>query len=391
VGVDMISVIRSLSLLIPLFLFSHFSYQAETIDIQGSLYNASNEAFPADIIVTLLVENQSEVMLKRTDILFDGNHYEFKNIQLNPDWEYSVSVIFEGVKFTSQIIRGDEIVETNQVDLPITVYSSTTSDATLFAERVHVFMNFSQPGVLRITELYTIMNSGIYVIIPDEERNSKLQFTLPTGAINLQVQNEDLSSVIVETDYGFYELVYIYPLPVQHQILFRYDLPYENTKTIRFIMPMDIKTAVLAVPQKDVTVESERLVPTGTRLLEGEPMQLFMINDLQKGEVVPITVTGQPRPNAGIGEPSTQHLIISIVFFVPIFVLFFVWLINNHQKLRKKKQRINDMDYEKQTILDEIVALDDLYRSNQLAVDVYKNRRNELLLVLKELLIIRES
>jgi hypothetical protein len=63
-----------------------------------------------------------------------------------------------------------------------------------------------------------------------------------------------------------------------------------------------------------------------------------------------------------------------------------IWLNNNHQKLQKKKQRINDLAYEKQTILDEIVALDDLYRSNQLAVDVYQNRRNELLIVLKEIL-----
>ena len=326
------------------------------------------------------------MVFQRDTDLDENNGFKFDDVRIEPEWCYIVSVKYDGVKFTSKTVQGNDIKEAESVFLPVTIFSSTDSDEFLSAERVHIFVNFSQTGTIRLTELYTVTNSGDHVIIPSDHVSSNLQFTLPTGAINLQIQNENSNSKIIKTNYGFFELVNIFPLPAQHQILYRYDLPYENEKRIRFIMPMDVETLVLAIPFNDVELESNDLLATGTRMLEGELFQLYMVNDLKKGEGIAVNLSGKPGTPSVLGDAAQQHLLISIVFFVPILIVFFIWLINNHQKLQKKKQRINDLAYEKQTILDEIVALDDLYRSNQLAVDVYQNRRNELLIVLKEIL-----
>jgi hypothetical protein len=376
--------------LLALFSSIQFITQSNTIDISGSILNTNEHSADQGLVVTLQVFEGDTLIFRRNTTVDADNNFLFSSIEVQSEWSYTVFTSYDGVKFSSRTVQGNEIANNDRLNIDITVYSSTTDDRNLLAERVHVFINFSQTGVVRLTELYTVINSGNDVIIPAYNGDSNLKFTLPTGAINMQIQSESDNSTLIETDDGFFELANIYPLPAQHQVLVRYDLPYENQRVIRFIMPMNIETAVFAIPYHDVKLESNELLPTGTRMLEGEMVRLYMANDLEKGQVISVKISGKPGTASVLGDLAQRNLFISIVFFVPIFLIFIGWLINSYQKLRKKKQRINDLDYEKETILDEIVALDDLYRSNQLAIDVYQNRRNELLLVLKEILQIVE-
>jgi hypothetical protein len=296
-----------------------------------------------------------------------------------------VSVLHGGLLFNSQAIRGSDIYPKNTLELPVTVYGTTTNEQNMLAERVHVFINFSQSATLRIVELYMITNTGKEVIVPKNINQPNLLFNLPTGAINLQLQDDTTGERFLLTEKGFGEFADVYPAPTQHQVLYQYDLPYDQKKTINFYMPVDIQSAVIAIPADGVELVSNKLTPSGQRTLEGVLMQLFVANNLKKGEVVEITISGMPGNHTFFGFSEYGNIFIGLMILLPVLTVFLIWLQNNYRRRLKMKNRQSDIEYEKATLLDDIVALDDLYRANQLPLDVYRNRRNEIIRDLKEI------
>ncbi len=356
----------------------------DKIDIFGKVRNGTHGGISLGIRVALQVFEGKNPVIQRSTIMGSDGSYRFADVDLVNDRIYLVSVLYEGLLFNSQVIRGSDIFPKESLELPVIIYDSTTQPENLVAERVHVFFDFSQASKIRITELYSISNISREVVVPKNMNTPVLKFSLPTGAINLQVQDGDFGTRFILTEDGFGDLAEVYPSPTQHQVFFRYDLPYDQHKTMNFSMPLNIQSVVLALPADGVSLESKQLIPSGQRTLEGVSMQLFAANDLQKGEVVGITINGKPGNNAILGITEYSNLLIGLTFFVPIVAIFILWIITNMRRTKKRKIRQEDIEYEKITLLDDIIALDDLFRANQLQSDVYRNRRNEILRNLKE-------
>jgi mono/diheme cytochrome c family protein len=356
------------------------------IDIFGKIRNGTNGATSLGIRVALQVFEGNKPVLQRSTIMGSDGRYRFSDVDLVNDQIYLVSVLYQGLLFNSQVVRGSDIFPQQSLELPVTIYDSTILPDGLVAERVHVFFDFTQTSTIHITELYSISNLSREVVVPKNMNNPVLQFALPTGAINLQVQDGDFGTRFILTEDGFGDLAEVYPSPTQHQVLFHYDLPYDQNKTITFTMPLNIQSAVIAIPAEGVTLESKRLSPSGQRTLEGTSMQLYGANDLKKGEAVSVTISGKPGGYAILGLTEYTNLLVGLTFLVPIVAIFVLWLINNTRRMKKRKIRQEDIEYDKSTLLDDIIALDDLFRANQLQSDVYRNRRNEILRNLKETL-----
>jgi mono/diheme cytochrome c family protein len=357
------------------------------IVIYGKIRNGTqNSDLSLGIRASLQVFEGNKPVFQESTIIGADGSYRFTNVDLRNDRIYLVSVLYQGLLFNSQVVRGSDIYPKRSLELPITIYDSTILVDELMAERVHVFMDFTQSSTLRIIELYTISNQGREVIVPKNMNTPVLQFALPKGAINLQVHDGDFGTRFLLTDDGFGDLEEVYPSPTQHQVLYRYDLPYDKTKTITFTMPMAIQSAVLAIPADGVTLESDRLIPSGQRTLEGILMQLYVADDLAKGEEVVISISGKPGGSAILGLTQYSNYMIGLIFLVPSGAVFAAWFVSNSRRKKKRQLRQEDMEYEKAALLDEIIALDDLFRSNQLQSDVYRNRRNEILRHLKETL-----
>jgi mono/diheme cytochrome c family protein len=358
----------------------------DKIEIFGKIRNGTHGNISLGIRVALQVFEGNKPVIQRSTIMGSDGSYRFSDVDLVNDRIYLVSVLYEGLLFNSQVVRGSDVFPKHSLELPVTIYDSTTLPEALVAERVHVFFDFSQTSTVRITELYSISNLSKEVVVPKNMNNPVLQFALPTGAINLQVQDGNFGTRFILTDKGFGDLAEVYPSPTQHQVLFRYDLPYDKNKTITFNVPLNIQSVVLAIPAEGVTLESKRLSPSGQRTLEGVLMQVYGANDLKKGEAVTISITGKPGNYAIFGLSEYTNLLIGITFLVPIVVIFVLWLISNTRRTIKRKIRQEDIEYDKSTLMDDIIALDDLFRANQLRSDVYRNRRNEILRNLKETL-----
>ena len=354
------------------------------IDIYGQVTNASDGEIPLGSKVTLQVFEGSNPVTQRSTILAADGSYRFSSIDLVDNRLYLVSILYKNILFNSQVVRGDDVYPKNSLELPITIYNTTTDTGNLSAERVHIFIDFTQSSTMRIVELYTISNQANEVVVPINEKSPALNFILPAGAINLELQDGEIGDRFILTTNGFGDLSEVFPSPTQHQVLFRYDVPYENKKTILFTMPMDIQSAVIAIPASGVTLQSDKLTSSGQRTLEGTLVQLYVANNLVKNEKVEIIISGRPGNQTVFGLSEYTNLFITIIIFLVVLALFIFWFATNRHRAMIQKMRRDDIEYEKSMLLDDIVALDDLFRAGQLSTEVYWNRRNEILHDLQE-------
>ena len=251
----------------------------EKVEIFGQVRNGSDGDIPLGSKVTLQVFQGNQPVIQLSSIVAVDGSYRFSNVDLLDDHLYLVSIVYKGILFNSQVVRGNDIYPKTSLELPITIYDTTTFTGNLSAERVHMFIDFSQSSTMRIVELYTISNQANEVVVPINGTTPAMVFNLPAGAINLELQDGSIGDRFILTANGFGDLSEVYPAPTQHQVLFRYDLPYENKKTILFSMPMAIQSAVIAIPAEGVTLQSDKLTSSGQRTLEGMQVQLFVAND----------------------------------------------------------------------------------------------------------------
>ena len=66
----------------------------------------------------------------------------------------------------------------------------------------------------------------------------------------------------------------IQPAPEQHQVLFSYDLPYENKLSLDVPVPIDVSAAVVMLPPGGVKLQSDQLMAGGSRDVQGMTFQL---------------------------------------------------------------------------------------------------------------------
>ncbi len=199
-----------------------------TITITGSVTNASEGGkLPDGMKATLLAyKGMDQAFDKSVDVPADGV-YRFSDVEFSSDYVYFVSLDANGVTFNSDILHGKDVTG-GQASLPVQIYDTSTDASKLLADRMHVFFDFTQPGKVQVVNLYIISNPSDKAIVAPEKGKPVVTFDLPEGATNLQFQDGALGERYVQTEKGFGDTQGIQPGTGQHQVLFAYDMPYNN-------------------------------------------------------------------------------------------------------------------------------------------------------------------
>ncbi len=274
--------------------------------------------------------------------------------------------------------------------MSITVTDSSTDASVLAAQRVHIFLDFTLDGRIQVAELFVVINPTENAVVPVDAKTPGLLFDLPNGATNLQFQDGELGERFIQTVTGFGDTMEVLP-KAMHQVLFGFDLPYENNKTtikIPFTLPVD--SLVVMVPADGVTLESPSLRSSGTRQIDNANINLFSGSNFARGSVLELTVSGQPSAGTPtiIDTSSTSSLLIGLGVFGVVLIVVGVWLF---RQKKKQDQPVEEMEEEESpeenedALLDAIVALDDLYQAGKLPEAAYQERRSELKARLKAL------
>jgi hypothetical protein len=286
--------------------------------------------------------------------------------------------------------------------LDISKVEVTSDTSGLVVERMHIILDFPTPDTMQVAELFIITNAENTMVVPVETGKPVLEFNLPPGATGLQFQDGDLGDRFVTTPNGFGDTL---PIPPGggHQVIFVYSLPYPGEQSLAFSPPLRVLQEVVMLPAGGVSLESQQLQDAGTRSMqavqgsqESISLHLYAGGELPAGTPLEMKVTGFPSSQAGANSngqvaPAVQGAIGLAVFGLALIGvgLYFYFQQPARRRAARTTGTVEAEEEEaegvtRDELLDEIVALDDLYKDGKLPQDVYATRRSELIEKLKK-------
>ncbi len=368
------------------------------VNINGKVTYSAGGTMPSGLKATLLsYDNMVQVGSASTNVNADGT-FSFPNVDVVKGRVWMAQVMYNNVPFSSQPLHDTDIKPGADASLAVTISESSTDASVLSAQRLHVFFDFSVAGTLQVAELFIVQNNTNKAVVAADSTHPTMQFTLPAGATNLSFQDGSLGDGrYVQTANGFGDNQAV-PPQGSAQVLFAYEMPYtNNTANVSVPIPMEVDSAVVLVPASGVTVTGSQISPSGTQNVQGSgTIATFSASNLTKGSTLDLTISGQPNtsPSATAGTStdsgSPVPLVVGLVAFGVVLAGGGYWLIRQRRAASEPDEGEEGFvpagpTESVESILDAIVALDDLYQAGELPEEAYKERRAELKTRLKEL------
>lgn len=347
------------------------------LPIRGEVVNGSGGQLPPGLTAELAgYDGMVQVFAAETEVAADGT-YTFPDVEIVPGRAFIVSVNYQGFTFNSDVFHNLGEPVSSPIELPVTVYDTTTDLSALRVDRLHVFFDFTNPDVIQVAELFLLNNTGSKVISGNAPGQPVVEFELPAGASNLQFQSGAAGGRFVMTEKGFADTQPILP-GAGSQILFAYDLPLSRRTTVRIPINLPVDAAIVMIPQGTMTLQSSQLQPMGQRQIQGVTLDLFSTTDLQAGSTLEMTLSGRMSSPINLQTGQTGALIAGALALVLVAVGGVFWYLRQQKSTTPVDEQPPVETESREALMDAIIALDDLYKSGQLSEEVYQQRRAEL-------------
>jgi hypothetical protein len=354
-----------------------------TGSIAGKIVNGSSGEVPGRLEVTLHGFDAMQLVISDTTTLGPDGAFSFDGVDLAPGRAFLATTLYDQVTYGS----GVGTVQEGQDLLPldITVFESTTDTAGLAVDRMHVFFDFSNPGAVQVVEFYILSNTGTETIVSGEEGGPVLEFELPEGAENLQFQDGVLGERYLPTEKGFADTTQVRPGSGEYQVLFAFDLPYDRKLEIFQPVRLPVSDVVVLFPEGGVRLKSEDLSDDGTREVEGAVYHVYSGSSLQAGSSLDLALSGRPGGGNFLTDlvGDRNNLVFGLGALGLVLVVAGLLLYRRSQLQEDLEEAGDEVDEETgeetpESLMDAILALDDLYQEGQLPEEAYHERRAEL-------------
>jgi hypothetical protein len=360
-------------------------------NITGKVTSASGVELPDDLEITLHGFDNMQVAITQTTTIQPDGSFAFRGVPMPAGRVFLATVNYQNASYGSDIGTVQEGV--TALDLPITVYETTTDASILKADRLHLFFEFVDAKTMRVIELYIISNPSDKTLVA-EPGQPTVRFILPKGASNLEFQDGELGGRYIQTPDGFGDTVSVSPGSGSYEVLFAYDMPYDRKLELEQVMSLPVDAVVILVPEGSIKIKSDALQDSGSRDVQGTAYHTYSGSRLAAGETLRLTLTGRPSSGSpGLADTSQTSLFIGLSVFGVAMIVAGVWLYRRMRSTSAQSDEEEDLfpsdsaaSESAENLMDAIIALDDLYKSGQLPEDAYQQRRAELKAKLKELL-----
>lgn len=357
--------------------------------ITGKVVNGSGGELPADLSLTLHGFDGMQIVHTDTATPQADGSYQFEGVEMAPDRKFLVSAEYGQATYISNMATVSE--GTGNISLDVTVFDTTSDLSSLSVERLHIFFEFTEEDVVQVVQLFIFSNEGNKTIVPFQEGGPVVDFALPEGAMNLQFQDGVLGERYLRTPTGFADTVAVRPGTGEYQVLFAFDMPYK--RKLDLVQPLNhpVDAAAVMLPEDGVKIRSDILSDEGSRAVQGRTLRLYSASDLKAGSMLELTLTGGIGSGFSLISDSNTNLVVGLGSFGLVLIVAGVWLFYRNQgKTRQQDDEIEDEQEQyahddAESLIDAIIALDDLYSEGELPEEPYRKRRAELKERLKEI------
>ncbi len=359
--------------------------------VSGTVSDPSGSAVSPGQEIMLHGFDNMEMAITQTTTLQPDGSFVFQDVEMPLGRAFMTTIDYDGSNYGSDI--GTVVTDTVALNLPITVYQTTTDASILSVDRLHLFFDFSNPGSLQIIELYIISNMSNKTVVAAEQGQPTVSFKLPDGAANLEFQDGALGDRYIKTSDGFGDTSSVPPGSGNYQVLFAFDMPYENKLDLVQPVSLPINAVVVLAPEGIVNINGDNLQDAGSRDVQGTMYHMFNGDGLSPGEDLRLTISGSSGVSSLVNTGSKSNVVIGLAAFGVVLIVagLFVYIRGRNRAPEPNEfpqspaGRVPD-DRDAEAVMDAILALDDLYRAGELPEEAYRGRRTELKERLKELL-----
>ena len=386
---------------------------ARVITIEGELVNATTGEKAAAGLPLMLHTYDGGQMTNMIDgQTGPGGTFRFEDVEMVEGRLFEVMATVGQTTYFSEAVTPSPGQDT--LRLPVTIYDTTDDAGAIRIEQMHMLVDFFNPVLLQIAEIYIVSNTGHRTVegavtLPDGQRAS-LRFSLPAGATDLSFDGGQLGERFIRTEDGFADTFGVPPGEGTSQFVVRYYVPYQDGMEI--VRSLSYPTGQLSIlmPQRGVSLSGEGLVSQGVRTMrDGRTVEIFAANFAPDQAEFAFQLSGQPAMEAGAAPPdgaseaapapriansSRMATGVGVVLLGVALIAIGVWWWQRNvtptpQLAPAMPPSAFAPDSEEGALIQAIAELDESYRQGNISEREYSNRRGELRAELKSLLLRR--
>lgn len=358
-------------------------------NVSGTLENQTGTDLPSAVKVTLSGFEHSvdtttapqEIVTLEGIVNTDGT-FVFENVAIPENRIFLAKVEVNGLTYQSDFA----VVEAGMTELvlpPIVVYATTEDTSALKIESLQMFFDFASGDVAQIFAVYSITNTGTETVIINMGADQIVPFVaFPAGAEKLGYEAAQDSAPFVPTADGFA----MPPSETPYGLIAFASIP--KAKEIAISQPalLPINALTIFLPE-GMDANGDILTDGGIQTIQTTNFHVYTAAGLAKDESFEFILTGEPETTA-VNPDVTQNktLLIGVGAFGIVLILAGVWM------FMRDRKRVEEIDEEEdnedefddtESIMDAIIAVDDLHRAGKLSDEAYQHRRTELKNALK--------
>ena len=353
--------------------------------ISGSVLNGTNGEIPNGSTITLYGFDQMNQVFSDTVSVDPDGSFVFNDVEMPPERVFRTTFEHQGILYASDIATA-HATEGMNLELPIVVYNATSDISNLFIDRLHIFLDQESADTLRVVELYVLSNIGNETVVAEDSDGVAVEYHLPEGATDLEIQDGLLGERFILTTSGFGDRVSIRPGMGNYQIVYTYLLPLESEVDLTHSIELASEAIVVLAPE-NLKIKGGDLNDDGIRDFQGEKFRMYSSEGLSPAQEISLKIAAdQPLIPINISEDTTTgNLVIGMGVLGIVLMSAGVWFFFQNRKTdHTQDETVVDVNGGKvdksdsQTIMDAIIALDDLYKEGGIPEVAYNERRQEL-------------
>lgn len=364
------------------------------VNLNGVIVSGSGADLPADIPVTLYgyqaTTSTMDLVLTNTTTARSDGSFTFVNVTDPNGMVYLTSANYAGLPYHSSPSMGEPMT--------ITVFDVTTATSHLLADQLHLIFSFANSGEMQVMEVYILTNVGTQTIVGGNGGELNVSFPLPEGAMNPDYRSGLVGEAELETHDGFWETPAVRPGGL-YGVSYAFSMPYSGNATINQPLSLPVNGVGALLPDTgNLKIVSDSLDDAGLSDFGGTSYHIYSGNGLPAGAQLAVKVSGNPN---GSAADSTQGsissrlgLIVGLGAFGLVLVLAGVWISRRNRivvleseaeeeeeaapEIEAAPAPLEKEEDEADALMDDIIALDDLYQAGELPEAAYRERRAEL-------------
>ena len=376
--------VRSLSFGGPMF---RGSLPKGTGVISGTVTNGTTGAPVPNLAVELGIFDQTSVLEQRSAKTDASGLFRFTELPTDTGLAFAARGEYpEGIPFGTDFISFEP--DKNELNLPLSVYDTTTDSSGVRADRVHFILDFG-PGQAQIAELMVFSLDGNRAYVGDG--TGVLRFTLPAGAQGLEIDGNTQDGRYQVTADGFVDRLPLQPGQGVRQVLYRYALPYTGdsldfTRALPYAAA-NVNALVTDIGQK--LTSDDQLINQGVRETQQGNFYNLVGQNLAADQPVTIRMTGlasataaggETTPTTGGGTASGRILLWVLIGLAATAAVLLVAL----PLLRRRGAEVKGAST-RDEVVDALARLDMAHEAGELSDTAYRDQRLLLKAQLRDL------